>query len=340
LSELARTSEEFRYDVCLSFAGEDRIYVEDVAALLAAAGVRVFYDKYEQVDLWGKDLYTHLDYIYRKAARYCVLFVSAHYARKIWTNHERQSAQARALEANQEYVLPAIFDDTEVPGLRPTIGHIDLRETDADRLAELIRKKLGEPRRRNYFPPIPDRLYRSLGVKGTKVRKAVLEQARQVHGCMQRMTPDERTALFFLVVHACPADLPKNFHAHVDLIHRDSGLAHAEVLQLLGNLRSLGISCRVYTNKSHDYMHGRGKEIGSGSEIVALHWEYRVLGLAGGNITEVALDAILSATEGFCIEHAREAVVDYLDFGQLASVTARNDHDANAKLESKPGTST
>jgi hypothetical protein len=110
LSEIAlRSGQEFEFDVCLSFAGENRAYVEEAAARLTEAGIRVFYDKYEQADLWGKDLYAHLDYVYRKAARYCVLFVSAAYARKNWTNHERQSAQARALEANQEYVLPAIL---------------------------------------------------------------------------------------------------------------------------------------------------------------------------------------------------------------------------------------
>jgi hypothetical protein len=332
LSELARPAEEFQYDVCLSFAGENRPYAEEVAARLGEAGVRVFYDKYEQANLWGKDLYAHLDYIYRKAARYCVLFVSADYARKIWTNHERQSAQARALEANHEYVLPAIFDDTEVPGLRPTIGHVDLREIDAGRLAELIHQKLGEPRRRNYFPPIPDRLYRSLDIKGTKARKAVLEQARHIHSCMQRMTPEERTVLFYLAIRGCPADLPKNFHANVDLIHRDSGLAHAEVLQLLGNLRSLGISCRVYEDRGHGYRHSRGKELGGGYEMVALRWEYMKVGPTAGNITEVAYNSLWRASDGFCLEHAKEAVVDNLDFSQLASVTATQDKDANAKL--------
>jgi hypothetical protein len=66
--------------------------------------------------LWGKDLYEHLDWIYQKAARYCVLFASEAYANKVWTTHERRSAQARALQSNQEYVLPVRFDDTEIPG--------------------------------------------------------------------------------------------------------------------------------------------------------------------------------------------------------------------------------
>jgi hypothetical protein len=61
------------YDVALSFAGEDRVYVEEVANILHQLGVKVFYDKYEEVDLWGKNLYTHLDDVYRKKSRYCIV---------------------------------------------------------------------------------------------------------------------------------------------------------------------------------------------------------------------------------------------------------------------------
>ncbi len=49
------------YDVALSFAGEDRNYVEQVAQILHQLDLRVFYDRYEEANLWGKDLYVHLD---------------------------------------------------------------------------------------------------------------------------------------------------------------------------------------------------------------------------------------------------------------------------------------
>jgi hypothetical protein len=42
-----------KYHVALSFAGEDRAYVDGVAAKLHASGVKVFYDRYEEVALWG-----------------------------------------------------------------------------------------------------------------------------------------------------------------------------------------------------------------------------------------------------------------------------------------------
>lgn len=132
----------FKYDVALSFAGEDRDYVEKVAHLLKAKGVKSFYDQFEIANLWGKDLYTNLDQIYRTQARYCVLFLSKHYAAKAWTNHERESAQARAFNERQEYILPARFDDTEIPGIRPTIGYIDLRSSTPEQLVDLILQKL------------------------------------------------------------------------------------------------------------------------------------------------------------------------------------------------------
>src|SRR5687767_365794 len=122
-----RAPKEFEYDVCLSFAGEDRVYVRSVAKSLTENGVRVFYDEYAEVELWGKDLYTHLDQVYSEAARFCVLFVSKYYAEKLWTNHERQSAQARAFKDHSEYILPARFDDTKLPGLRETVGFLELK---------------------------------------------------------------------------------------------------------------------------------------------------------------------------------------------------------------------
>jgi len=39
---------KFEYDVALSFAGEDRAYVEKVAKYLKEKSIRVFYDKYEK----------------------------------------------------------------------------------------------------------------------------------------------------------------------------------------------------------------------------------------------------------------------------------------------------
>lgn len=144
---------EYEYDVALSFAGADRQHVEALAELLTANRYKVFYDKYEQAQLWGKDLYTHLSAIYKDKARYCVMFLSEHYARKLWTNHERESAQARAFEENEEYILPVRLDDTEIPGILPTVGYLDLRTMSIDEIYQVLVEKLsGSPSQQTTTP--------------------------------------------------------------------------------------------------------------------------------------------------------------------------------------------
>ncbi len=139
-----RRAGEYEYDVAFSFAGENRDYVQAVYQCLVAAGVNVFYDQDYEVELWGKDLVAHLDDIYRNRARYCVMFISQHYQKKAWPNHERKSAQARAfLEQKGDYLLPARFDATEILGVLPTLGYIDLATRTPEAFAELILEKIG-----------------------------------------------------------------------------------------------------------------------------------------------------------------------------------------------------
>ncbi len=71
-----KENKSFDYDVALSFAGEDREYVEDVATFLKDVGIKVFYDKFEADNLWGKNLYDHLQDIYKNKANYTILFIS------------------------------------------------------------------------------------------------------------------------------------------------------------------------------------------------------------------------------------------------------------------------
>ena len=82
---------------------------------------------FEEADLWGKDLYVHLTDVYQKRARFTIMFISKAYGRRLWTNHERRAAQARAFQQSQEYILPAQFDETEIPGVLPTVGYIPVR---------------------------------------------------------------------------------------------------------------------------------------------------------------------------------------------------------------------
>ena len=132
----------FDYDVAISFAGEQRREAEAIAKCLTDSGVKVFYDKYEQANLWGKDLYEHLSDIYQNKARFCLMLVSAGYAEKVWATQERKSAQSRALSQKAEYILPIRFDETEIPGLLNTVGLLWFKDEGVQGICTKLVQKL------------------------------------------------------------------------------------------------------------------------------------------------------------------------------------------------------
>jgi len=138
------SDKSYEFEVALSFAGEDRQYAGQLAKVLRRRGVSVFFVEYEQHTIWGKNLYTHLSEVYQSKARYCVLFISKHYAMKLWTNHEREAAQARAFLENEEYILPVRLDGTQLPGIPPTISYLSWPPETARTIADALVKKLGK----------------------------------------------------------------------------------------------------------------------------------------------------------------------------------------------------
>ena len=95
---------DYQFDFAVSFAGEDREFVEEVVEPLKRSGIRVFYDSDYLADMWGEDMVEYFDDVYRVNARFAIMFVSRFYADKMWTRHERRSAQqltVRGLRAAQ-----------------------------------------------------------------------------------------------------------------------------------------------------------------------------------------------------------------------------------------------
>lgn len=131
------------FDVAISFAGEDRGLAQDLAKRLQAAGLLVFYDDDQQAELLGEHLLEYLIGVYKERASYCVVLISAAYVRKRWTRHEWRAAQERAFEQQEAaYILPVRLDDTALPGLLSTIGHISIPPKTVAEAARLIYKKV------------------------------------------------------------------------------------------------------------------------------------------------------------------------------------------------------
>ncbi|HET6382295.1 MAG TPA: TIR domain-containing protein [Armatimonadota bacterium] len=131
------------FDVALSFAGSERPIAELIAQRVRAGGFTVFYDDFYPAQLWGKNLVDFFDEIYRKRSRHCLMIISQEYADRMWTTHERRSAQARALEEKgSEYILPVRTDSADLPGMQPSTAYLSLEKYDAEGIADLLIKRL------------------------------------------------------------------------------------------------------------------------------------------------------------------------------------------------------
>ncbi|CAN0326234.1 unnamed protein product, partial [Phaeothamnion confervicola] len=86
----------------------------------------------------------HLSKIYKDEAKYCLMLVSGHYAKKQWTSHERRAAQARAFAENSEYILPLRLDDAQVDGILDTVGFLDYRKVTEERIVDSVVHKVHE----------------------------------------------------------------------------------------------------------------------------------------------------------------------------------------------------
>jgi hypothetical protein len=306
----------YNYDVCLSFAGEERPYVELVAAHLEAKSIQVFYDDYERVVLWGKNLYDHLDYVYSQAARYCVLFVSESYASKVWTNHERKSAQERALHQREEYILPVIFDDTRLPGLLATVAHVDARTTSPDELAGLIRKKIGPISHLNYLPHDPVVLFAAMNAKKAKEKNRIRVIANYFLQILQRATVEERMLVFAAFTNRCPRDSISDPHVNLDYLRRVLGMTPVAVSEMAGGMSSLGFKSSIKPHGDEDVLHFK--------------WNSR-LGLKSKEAMEysnsqsgrIAIEMVVNTLVHLC-KNCAEELAHTLDFSPLENARFLN----------------
>lgn len=318
---------EFEYDIGLSFAGEQREYVTLVARELLSRDIEVFFDDYERGTLWGKDLYAHLTDVYQHKCKFCVIFVSKEYASKVWTNVERKSAQARAVQENQEYILPARFDDTPIPGLLNTVGYVDLNEVSQPELVDLISEKVGKKDRKEYLPANLDRLFELLGIEEDKKSQVQTRfHARSFFDVLRRMTEQERNVVVNLMLFGCPAELPEYIHINADLLRRVTEESIAQLKQILGDIRSLGFRCSwVDRTKQHRQM--PGESLGE-ANVFYVSW-VNLRGVRKMPALPVAREMVRCTMLNYCEAHGKEFLAR-LDFSKLAGARTSTNPESQA----------
>ena len=132
------------YDVAISYASEQRDYASALAEILRAKGISVFFDLFFEGKMWGKDLSEYLMDVYYKQSGFCIMLISKDYASKAWPTHERRSAVARNIKELGEYILPIRFDESEIPGLLPTIKYFNANKKSPKDIADFFIQKMDE----------------------------------------------------------------------------------------------------------------------------------------------------------------------------------------------------
>lgn len=135
----------YKYDVALSFAGENRDFAESVASGLKAEGVKVFYDEFSAAVLWGEDLAVKFKEVYFADSRYCIMILSDHYVQKMWPTLERRTALERFIkESGNAYILPVRLDgfSGDVPGFPNTVGYLSVKSNESGKVVDTFLQKI------------------------------------------------------------------------------------------------------------------------------------------------------------------------------------------------------
>ena len=132
------------FDVALSFPGEIRPLVDDVAGNLERliGPNAYFYDNNYTSQLARPSLDTLLQDIYRNRAKLIVVFLSADYKRKNWCGIEFRAIRDIISERKNNRIMFVRTDDGVVEGVFATDGYVDARRHDAATLARYIQERV------------------------------------------------------------------------------------------------------------------------------------------------------------------------------------------------------
>lgn len=133
-----------RFDIALSFPGEHRSFVKNVADILATQlnRERVFYDAYYEAELARPNLDTYLAEIYHNQAELVVVFLCAEYEQKEWCGLEWRAVRDLLKQKKTAEIMPLRLDDTHITGLFSIDGYIDIKGREPAEVADLIVQRL------------------------------------------------------------------------------------------------------------------------------------------------------------------------------------------------------
>lgn len=136
--------EELRFKVALSFPGELRTIVSEIARILKEnlPNGSVFYDDDFTAQLAMPNLDNLLQTVYLKNSDLVVVFLSEDYEQKMWCGIEWRAIRGIINNKSDHAVMFMRSDNAEIPGVFAHDGYIDLNKFSVEQVAELILERI------------------------------------------------------------------------------------------------------------------------------------------------------------------------------------------------------
>ncbi len=148
-----------RFRIALSFAGEKRAFVSEVARLLAECfgKEKILYDQYHEAEFAVYDLGLRLPKLYGEESDLVVPVLCPNYDVKRWTGWEWVYIYGLLTKDDGRRVMPSRFNYASVDGLGHAAAFIELDEKTPDQFVALILERLAinEGRPRDYYSRVP-----------------------------------------------------------------------------------------------------------------------------------------------------------------------------------------
>lgn len=134
-----------RFKIALSFAGERRAFVADIAQHLSThlGKDSVLYDHYYEAEFARPDLDTYLQRLYHDESELIAVFLCEDYEKKEWCGLEWRAVKDLIKKRQAADIMPLRFDNTEIPGLFSTDGYVWIDTRSPQEIAKVILARLG-----------------------------------------------------------------------------------------------------------------------------------------------------------------------------------------------------
>lgn len=109
---------DYKYDIALSFAMEDKEIAEKLSKELNRLEISNYF--FPEEDNLALNLKAKTWQVYREESRFAVILISKDYVNKKWATEEREVIQT-VNDDRTPYLIPIRIDDTPVPGLLDNI---------------------------------------------------------------------------------------------------------------------------------------------------------------------------------------------------------------------------